>query len=91
MNRNKQSRKIIIDSALGSSRNIGKVIMEHDFLIIGNGINRGIELEADVIIKGVVGKDYKNLERNKLELKMVDENTIKMIMDRILNILPILV
>ena len=65
--------------------------MEHDFLIIGNGINRGIELEADVIIKGVVGKDYKNLERNKLELKMVDENTIKMIMDRILNILPILV
>lgn len=88
---NKNKRKIIIDSALGKSENIGQIFISKKCSYIASSINKGTSLEADYIVKGVVGNLYNSSEMNKKELAQVDEKIIQNTMNKIIEILPILV
>ena len=88
---NKLKKKIIIDSALGNSMSIGKIYISEKSFIVGDGVNKGIKLDADFIIKGVVGTNHTCIEKNKKELQNVDEKILKSMMNKIIEILPILV
>ena len=88
---NNENKKIVIDSALGSFKNIGKVLVKEKKFIAGNGVNEGLEIKADIILQGIVGKNYNNIEKNKIELDCVNLNTINKVIEKILKILPELV
>lgn len=66
---------IIIDSALGSQKNIGKIIIDESDLCAGLGVNEGKYLYGDVTIRGIVGKNHNNVKSNTLELRNI--STIK--------------
>lgn len=75
---------IIIDSALGSRDNIGKIIIDDSNLCAGNGVNTGKYLSGDITIRGIVGKNYNNIQLNTKELqnistKQIDEMAYKII------------
>lgn len=68
---------IIIDSALGSEKNIGKIIIDEDTLCAGQGVNKGKYLSGDITIRGVVGKNHNNAKLNTIELKNVSSVQIE--------------
>lgn len=79
LNKRKQEYTTIItiDSALGSSQNIGKIIMDNSTLCAGNGVNSGQELISDISIRGIVGKNYEDAKRNIQELKNVSTDLVE--------------
>ena len=76
-NNNKYTNVIIIDSALGNEKNIGKVLIDTSYLYAGNGTNDGKRLEGDIIIRGIVGKNHHNTKRNISELLQVNTHIIE--------------
>ena len=82
------NKKIVIDSALGSSKNVGKVLISKNSFIAGNGINKGLKINAEIILQGIVGNNYDNIEQNKIELAYANEKTVNLVMKKILKILP---
>lgn len=87
----KNNTFIIIDSALGSKKHIGKVIIDRSSLYAGNGINEGKIIKGDVLIRGIVGKNYNDNMLNSRELKNIQAKEIDNIASKIIiNILPFL-
>lgn len=83
---------IIIDSALGSESNIGKIIIDEDRLCAGQGVNKGKYLSGDITIRGVVGKNHNNANLNTIELKNVSSIQIEnMAYNIISTIIPFLI
>ena len=95
INKNNEIKKnntfIIIDSALGSRKHIGKIIVDKSSLYAGNGINEGKILKGDILIRGIVGKNYNDNILNSRELKNIKAKEIDNIASKIIiNILPFL-
>ena len=81
------SEIVIIDSALGSKENIGKVMITPAEILIGVGVNRGRRVKGDIILKGVVGINYNNISRNLIELESVEAKQIEKIASKMLDII----
>lgn len=81
------SEIVIIDSALGSKENIGKVMITPAEILIGVGVNRGRMVKGDIILKGVVGINYNNISRNLIELESVEANQVEKIASKMLDII----
>ena len=81
------SEIVIIDSALGSKENIGKVMITPAEILIGVGVNRGRMVKGDIILKGVVGINYNNISRNLIELESVEAKQIEKIAIKMLDII----
>lgn len=81
------SEIVIIDSALGSKENIGKVMITPAEILIGVGVNRGRMVKGDIILKGVVGINYNNISRNLIELESVEAKQVENIADKMLDII----
>ena len=81
------SEIVIIDSALGSKENIGKVMITPAEILIGVGVNRGRMVNGDIILKGVVGINYNNISRNLMELESVEAKQVENIADKMLDII----
>lgn len=81
------SEIVIIDSALGSKENIGKVMITPAEILIGVGVNRGRMVKGDIILKGVVGINYNNISRNLMELESVEAKQVEKIADKMLDII----
>lgn len=81
------SEIVIIDSALGSKENIGKVMITPAEILIGVGVNRGRMVKGDIILKGVVGINYNNISRNLIELENVEAKQIENIAGKMLDII----
>lgn len=81
------SEIVIIDSALGSKENIGKVMITPAEILIGVGVNRGRMVKGDIILKGVVGINYNNISRNLIELESVEAKQIEKIASKMLDII----
>ena len=81
------SEIVIIDSALGSKENIGKVMITPAEILIGVGVNRGRMVKGDIILKGVVGINYNNISRNLIELESVEAKQVEKIADKMLDII----
>ncbi len=90
--REKSQHIIVIDSALGNEKNIGKLLINDSYLNAGTSINLGKKINGDIIIKGIVGKNHNNEKLNLVELKKVKYETINEIASRIIvTITPMLV
>lgn len=81
------SEIVIIDSALGSKENIGKVMITPAEILIGVGVNRGRMVKGDIILKGVVGINYNNISRNLMELESVEAKQVEKIASKMLDII----
>lgn len=81
------SEIVIIDSALGSKENIGKVMITPAEILIGVGVNRGRMVKGDIILKGVVGINYNNISRNLIELESVEAKQVENIASKMLDII----
>lgn len=81
------SEIVIIDSALGSKENIGKVVITPAEILIGVGVNRGRMVKGDIILKGVVGINYNNISRNLIELESVEAKQVEKIASKMLDII----
>lgn len=81
------SEIVIIDSALGSKENIGKVMITPAEILIGVGVNRGRMVKGDIILKGVVGINYNNISRNLIELESIEANQVENIAGKMLDII----
>ena len=82
---------ITIDSALGSEKNIGKIIIDESTLCAGQGLNKGKYLAGDITIRGIVGKNHYNKENNEIELKNIEIKRIEKLANKIINtIIPFL-
>ena len=81
------SEIVIIDSALGSKENIGKVMITPAEILIGVGVNRGRMVKGDIILKGVVGINYNNISRNLIELENVETKQVEKIAGKMLDII----
>ena len=82
---------IMIDSALGSENNIGKIIIDSSNLCAGKGLNKGKYLNGDITIRGIVGKNHNNKTSNAIELRNISANRIDSIACQIINtIIPFL-
>lgn len=81
------SEIVIIDSALGSKENIGKVMITPAEILIGVGVNRGRMVKGDIILKGVVGINYNNISRNLIELESVEAKQVENIACKMLDII----
>ena len=81
------SEIVIIDSALGSKENIGKVMITPAEILIGVGVNRGRMVKGDIILKGVVGINYNNISRNLIELESVETKQVEKIAGKMLDII----
>lgn len=83
---------IIIDSALGSSKNIGKIIIDESRLCAGQGVNKGKYLNGDITIRGIVGRNYNNVKLNSIELENVSLVRIENMANKIISdIIPFLI
>lgn len=91
MLRKKYSKIVIIDSALGTEKNIGKILINNSRLCAGSGVNIGKNLYGDIIIKGIVGKNHNNAELNILELNRVSPKRIDSIASKILSQIALIV
>lgn len=90
--RERNQHIIVIDSALGNEKNVGKLLINDSYLNAGTSINLGKKIDGDIIIKGIVGKNYNNERLNYIELKRVKYETINEIASRIIvTITPMLV
>lgn len=82
---------IMIDSALGSENNIGKIIIDSSNLCAGKGLNKGKCLNGDITIRGIVGKNHNDKVSNAIELRNISANRIDNIAGQIINtIIPFL-
>lgn len=81
------SEIVIIDSALGSKENIGKVMITPAEILIGVGVNRGRMVKGYIILKGVVGINYNNISRNLIELESVEAKQVEKIASKMLDII----
>lgn len=81
------SEIVIIDSALGSKENIGKVMITPAEILIGVGVNRGRMVKGDIILKGVVGINYNNISRNLIELESIEAKQVENIAVKMLDII----
>jgi len=81
------SEIVIIDSALGSKENIGKVMITPAEILIGVGVNRGRMVKGDIILKGVVGINYNNISRNLIELESIEAKQVENIASKMLDII----
>lgn len=81
------SNIIIIDSALGDEKNIGKILINTSNLYAGEGVNKGKKLNGDIIIKGIVGKNHHNKEKNIIELKNIENNVVEKMAFNIISML----
>lgn len=83
---------IIIDSALGSEANVGKIIIDDSNLCAGNGINKGKYLNGDISIRGIVGKNYNNIKLNTKELQNISVSQVDKMACKIISaIIPFLI
>lgn len=82
--RKEYSKIVVIDSALGTEKNIGKILINNSKLCAGNGVNIGKNLYGDVSIKGIVGKNHNNIELNILELNNISPKIIDILANKIL-------
>jgi putative sporulation protein YyaC len=90
--RERNQHIIVIDSALGNEKNVGKLLINDSYLNAGTSINLGKKIDGDIIIKGIVGKNHNNEKLNYIELKRVKYETINEIASRIIvTITPMLV
>lgn len=89
---NKEYTKIIIiDSALGDEKNIGKILFNSSYLYAGSGVNYGKKLMGDIVIRGIVGKNHNNTKENIKELTNVNINIVEeTALKTITTIIPIL-
>ena len=78
---------VLIDSALGSENNIGKIVIDNSNLCAGKGVNIGKNLTGDITIRGIVGKNHENIKLNTLELKTIPANKIDIMANKIVSIL----
>lgn len=83
--------RIIIDSALGSENNIGKIIIDNSSLCAGRGVNRGKYLYGDITIRGIVGRNHNNKISNFMELRNIPVCKIDNMANKIIStIIPFL-
>ena len=76
---------IVIDSALSSKENIGKIIINKNKMIIGSALNKLNYEIGDLSIKGVVGENKNSSVKNFNELNNVSINLIKNLSRQISN------
>ena len=70
---------VTIDAALSESNNKGDIVLSEGYIKIGKALQKSICFYSNVNIKCVVGKSYKEKERNLTELRKVSlQETIKM-------------
>ena len=81
------SEIVIIDSALGSKENIGKVMITPAEILIGVGVNRGRMVNGDIILIGVVGIIYNTISRYLIELDSVEAKQVEKIASKMLDII----
>ena len=83
--REKKDRYIIvIDSALGEEKNIGKIMISKNRLYAGSGVNRAKVLKGDIVIRGIVGKNHNNIKLNIKELEKINQSKIEEIACKII-------
>lgn len=86
------SNIIIIDSALGNEKNIGKILVDNSLLYAGKGVNNGKEIHGDIVIRGIVAKNHNNIQANIIELSKVKSNIIEEMASKIVTtIIPTLI
>ena len=86
------SNIIIIDSALGNEKNIGKILIDNSSLYAGKGVNRGKEIYGDIVIRGIVAKNHNDVQENIRELSKVKSNIIEEMASKIVTtIIPTLI
>lgn len=84
---NDNAFRIIIDSALGSKENIGKIIIDNSNLCAGRGINQGKYLYGDITIRGIIGKNHHNKVLNAIELRNITVSQIDNMANKILSVI----
>lgn len=83
---------IIIDSALGSENNVGKIVIDESNLCAGKGVNKGKYLNGDITIRGIVGKNHNNIKANSMELRNISAIRIDNMAFKIIStIIPFLI
>ena len=87
INQDKYDKIIIIDSALGNKKNIGRVSINNSILNVGKGINEGRILKGDIIFKGIVAQNHYNINKNIEELNHVTLEQIENISKKIIKII----
>ena len=75
---------IVIDSALGNKKYIGKIIINSKVLYAGKGLNKNFIIYGDYIIKGIVGNNFNNKILNLKELYNVQKSQIEEIANKII-------
>lgn len=83
--RDKKGQIIVIDSALSSKENIGKIIIQKNALKYGEGLKKKSNEIGDISIKAVVEKNTNNKYLNFYKLKNVSNDVVKNIADIISN------
>ena len=68
---------ITIDAALGNENMIEKVVVTRGKIKIGDSLGRCICYNSQINIKGIVGKDNKNVKENLKTLKRVNPKIIE--------------
>lgn len=85
---------IVVDSALSHEEYIGNIIINKKKMIIGEALKKKEYKIGNISIKGIVGKNNRNIEENINTLKNVPSETIaklsKGISNQILQALPII-
>ena len=87
INQDKYDKIIIIDSALGNKKNIGRVSINNSIINVGKGINEGRILKGDIIFKGIVAQNHYNINKNIEELNHVTLEQIENISKKIIKII----
>lgn len=72
---------VLVDAALGEK--VGTIIINSGELNIGKGLNKEKIIPGDIIIKGIVGKQHNDINKNIYELK---SRNLKMINDMAISI-----
>ncbi len=83
----KQDLTVIIDSALGGKEHIGEVILTTNKIEIGTGINTGMMLNGDIIIKGIIAEDLKNTKNNIYSLSTAKIDKIELLSKKVMSII----
>ena len=69
--KHKNASVIAIDSALSSKENIGKIFVQKEKMLLGNGLSKPKIEVGDISIKAVVGNNYKLAKYNFLALQNI--------------------
>lgn len=85
--KNSEGIKVLVDSALGE--NVGTILINSGGILIGQGIYKGKEIMADINIRGIVGRNYKSVRQNMLELENKDLSKIVEMANYIVNAIEI--